>query len=115
MSPQYEYHCERCRETFTVRQTYKEFDENPVDECPECGGRIDQVFSPVPAHYRGEGFSSTDLRDDMVMSESGVMSHRISDTEPRNILEKSRQKSTTKGKPLATATAPTSRPLRSSS
>jgi len=108
--PKYSYHCERCRESIVVFQTYEEFDEHPIDECPECGGRIDQVFGPIPAIYRGSGFFSTD-RHKTVLSESGVPAHLVSETDEHNIMMKSPQRHTSKGKPLATPTAPTRRKI----
>jgi len=103
--PEYEYVCGRCRDSFKIRQTYEEF--KALDECPACGGRIEQMFSPVGIIFRGPGFFTTDTRDDRVMSASGVLSHPVSKTDERNIIEKSPQRSTSKGKPLVTPTAPT--------
>jgi len=112
--PKYSYYCERCRETTVVYQTYEEFDKNPVDECPECGGRISQIFSPVPAHFKGDGFFTTDSKDDMAMGESGVMGHRVSRTDGDTIMKHSPQRRTSKGKLLATPTRPTRSKVRQS-
>ena len=109
--PKYSYHCGRCNKTIEVVQTYEEFDKSPIDECPDCGGRIDQVFSPVPAIYRGSGFFSTDNKHKTVLSASGVPAHLVSETDEHNIMVKSPQRSTSKGKPLATPTAPTRRKI----
>jgi predicted nucleic acid-binding Zn ribbon protein len=36
--------------------------ENPVEECPECGGEVRRVIHPVGIVFKGSGFYATDSR-----------------------------------------------------
>ncbi len=36
--PTYEFQCEKCKKTFTERQTFQEHDERKKVKCPKCGG-----------------------------------------------------------------------------
>lgn len=107
--PLYRYVCQRCSQDFEIRQTFEEFDKHPLDECPACGGRIEQVFSPNPVIFHGSGFYTTDSRENMVRAESGAMGHLVSETDERIIEQSTKQRATSKGKPLATPTRPKNR------
>jgi putative FmdB family regulatory protein len=57
--PTYQYACRACGHSF---DTVQSFSEEALTECPECGGSLRKVFSPVGIVFRGSGFYRTDSR-----------------------------------------------------
>jgi putative FmdB family regulatory protein len=57
--PTYEYRCTNCDEHLEVVQS---FSDEPLTECPKCGGPLRKVFSPVGIVFKGSGFYKTDSR-----------------------------------------------------
>ena len=57
--PTYEYACKECGEHVEVVQSFK---DDPLTECPACGGPLRKVFSPVGIVLKGSGFYKTDSR-----------------------------------------------------
>lgn len=57
--PKYEYACRSCGEHLEVVQT---FADDPLTECPACGGPLRKVFSPPSIAFKGSGFYRTDNR-----------------------------------------------------
>jgi len=57
--PKYEYACKSCGEHIEVKQS---FDDDPLTECPACGGLLRKVFSSPAIVLRGPGFYRTDHR-----------------------------------------------------
>lgn len=57
--PIYEYECENCRIRFERLQHFK---DEPLKECPECGGAVHRVLQPVGIIFKGSGFYITDHR-----------------------------------------------------
>lgn len=57
--PTYEYACRNCGHDFEARQS---FSDPALTECPECGGELRKVFSPVGISFKGSGFYKTDNR-----------------------------------------------------
>jgi len=57
--PTYEYECRHCGIRFERRQSV--YDE-PVSECPDCGGAVRRVLFPVGIIFKGSGFYITDSR-----------------------------------------------------
>jgi putative FmdB family regulatory protein len=57
--PTYEYACKKCEEHVEVVQSFK---DEPLTECPSCGGTLRKVFSPVGIVLKGSGFYKTDSR-----------------------------------------------------
>lgn len=57
--PVYEYQCQSCTIRFEKRQR---FSDEPVTECPECGGLVYKVIQPVGVIFKGSGFYVTDNR-----------------------------------------------------
>ena len=68
--PTYEYRCVDCDRTFELVQS---FHDDPVTECPTCGGPVKKVFGNVGIVFKGSGFYKTDSR-------SGSTSGSRSDT-----------------------------------
>jgi putative FmdB family regulatory protein len=57
--PTYEYRCRSCGEPLEVVQS---FSDDPLTECPACGGRLRKVFQAVGIAFKGSGFYKTDSR-----------------------------------------------------
>lgn len=57
--PKYEYACKTCGEHIEVKQSFK---DDPLTECPTCGGVLRKVFSSPGIVLRGPGFYRTDHR-----------------------------------------------------
>ena len=57
--PTYEYRCTKCGEHLEVVQSFK---DAPLTECPQCGGELRKVYSPVGIVLKGSGFYKTDNR-----------------------------------------------------
>jgi putative FmdB family regulatory protein len=69
--PTYEYACKACGEHLEVVQSFK---DDPLTECPNCGGELRKVFSPVGIAFKGSGFYKTDSRPASKPSESASSS-----------------------------------------
>jgi putative FmdB family regulatory protein len=57
--PVYQYGCNICQTTHEIRQR---FDDEPLSECPSCGGTIRRMFQPVGIIFKGSGWYCTDSR-----------------------------------------------------
>ena len=57
--PTYEYACRACGEHTEVVQSFK---DEPLTECPKCGGELRKVFAPIGIAFKGSGFYKTDSR-----------------------------------------------------
>jgi putative FmdB family regulatory protein len=85
--PTYEYACKACGEHLEVVQSFK---DDPLTECPNCGGELRKVFSPVGIAFKGSGFYKTDSRPASSKSESSSSS---SSSESKSSDSKSESKS----------------------
>lgn len=57
--PIYTYQCEECGVRFDVRQ---KFSDDPVAECPECGGFTHRVPQSVGIVFKGSGWYAKDSK-----------------------------------------------------
>ena len=57
--PTYEYACKSCGEHVEVVQS---FQDDPLTECPKCGGPLRKVFGSIGISFKGSGFYRTDSR-----------------------------------------------------
>ncbi len=57
--PTYEYRCKSCGEHLEVVQSFK---DQPLSECPACGGPLRKVFGNIGIAFKGSGFYKTDSR-----------------------------------------------------
>lgn len=57
--PTYEYACRTCDEQLEVVQSFR---DDPLTDCPSCGGELRKVFSPVGISFKGSGFYKNDSR-----------------------------------------------------
>jgi putative FmdB family regulatory protein len=55
--PTYEYVCKSCGHLFEIVQSMR---DEPLRECPECGGELRKVFAPPAISFKGSGFYATD-------------------------------------------------------
>ena len=58
--PTYHYRCSECGHSFDF---FQKFADDPLTECPECGGPIRRVPQPVGIVFKGSGWYVTDSRD----------------------------------------------------
>src|SRR3954467_263279 len=64
--PTYQYACTSCGERLEAVQ---KFSDEPLTECPACGGTLRKVFSAVGVVFKGSGFYKTDSRSSSSSSE----------------------------------------------
>ena len=57
--PVYEYACKACGHHLEVSQSFK---DEPLTECPVCGGQLRKVFHSIGVVLKGSGFYRTDSR-----------------------------------------------------
>jgi putative FmdB family regulatory protein len=57
--PIYLYQCDTCGLRF---ERLQHMSEEPLRECPECGGDVHRVIQPVGIIFKGSGFYVTDNR-----------------------------------------------------
>lgn len=57
--PVYAYKCKSCGHQLEVRQS---FSDDPLTECPECGGDLRKQFNSVGVVFKGSGFYRNDSR-----------------------------------------------------
>jgi putative FmdB family regulatory protein len=55
--PIYEYHCERCDQTFEVIQ---KFSDEPLTTHEGCGGAVERLLSSPALQFKGTGWYVTD-------------------------------------------------------
>jgi putative FmdB family regulatory protein len=57
--PTYEYRCKNCGQHLEVVQS---FTDDPLTDCPGCGGQLRKVFGSIGIAFKGSGFYRTDAR-----------------------------------------------------
>lgn len=57
--PTYPYACTECGHQF---EKYQSFHDDPLTECPECGGKLRKVWGSVGVVFKGSGFYRNDSR-----------------------------------------------------
>lgn len=65
--PTYDYRCRDCGHSLEVQQSIH---DDPLTECPSCGGVLKKVFSAVGISFKGSGFYKTDSRSGSSSSRS---------------------------------------------
>ncbi len=66
--PLYTYRCSENGHEFQVRQRML---DDPLTECPVCGGPVRRVVSSVGVVFKGSGFYVTDNRTSSVNGKGG--------------------------------------------
>lgn len=67
--PTYEYVCDNCKEHLEIVQSFK---DEPLKECPNCGGNLRKVFGSIGIVFKGSGFYKTDNRTSRSKSSKSV-------------------------------------------
>jgi putative FmdB family regulatory protein len=57
--PLYDYVCSSCGARLERRQR---FDDQPLRDCPSCGGTLNRLIHPVGIVFKGSGWYSSDHR-----------------------------------------------------
>lgn len=57
--PTYEYRCKDCGHELEAVQA---FTDDPLTECPSCGGNLKKRFGTVGISFKGSGFYKNDSR-----------------------------------------------------
>jgi putative FmdB family regulatory protein len=57
--PTYEYQCKTCGHHF---ERVQRFSDDPITECPTCGGVVKRVIHPAGVIFKGSGWYITDSR-----------------------------------------------------
>jgi putative FmdB family regulatory protein len=55
--PTYEYRCRACNHELEAVQA---FSDDPLTECPECGGSLRKLFGSIGVTFKGSGFYKND-------------------------------------------------------
>ncbi|HOO57078.1 MAG TPA: zinc ribbon domain-containing protein [bacterium] len=69
--PVYEYECKSCGHRFEVLQSIK---DEPIEDCPDCGGKVHKCLSAVGIMFKGSGFYCTDNKSSSSSISSAVPS-----------------------------------------
>ena len=104
--PLYVYRCNENGHEFQVRQRMV---DDPLTECPVCGGPVRRVVSSVGVVFKGSGFYVTDNRSSSVngkSSKSKKDAKEGGDTSERNSTSDSGAKSESSGTTAAKPSAP---------
>jgi putative FmdB family regulatory protein len=92
--PTYEYRCRNCGEPLEVVQS---FTDDPLTECPVCGGELRKVFQAVGIAFKGSGFYKTDSRKAAKSSAGSASSAGSDSSSGSESSGSSHQKSTPSG------------------
>jgi len=65
--PVYEYKCKACGYRFEAEQSIS---EDPLTECPKCGGEIFRLIGSVGVQFKGGGFYINDSKGSSSSSSS---------------------------------------------
>jgi putative FmdB family regulatory protein len=65
--PTYAYACRDCGDDLEVVQS---FTDDPLTECPNCGGQLKKKFHAVGIAFKGSGFYKNDSRGSSKRSDS---------------------------------------------
>lgn len=65
--PIYEYKCLQCNHEFEAMQ---KFSDDPLDTCPDCGGKVKKVISHSTFQLKGSGWYLTDYAKKSTPSDS---------------------------------------------
>lgn len=69
--PTYEYRCKDCGHELEAQQA---FSDDPLTECPSCGGTLRKRFGSVGISFKGSGFYKNDSRGSSSSTSSSTSS-----------------------------------------
>ena len=97
--PTYEYQCKSCG---THHDVVQKFGDDPLTECPSCGGPLRKVFGAVGVVFKGSGFYKTDSRTSAKKSDRSDKSDKSDKSEksdrPRSPTRRPRRRQTTRAR-----------------
>lgn len=99
--PTYQYACTACGEQVEAVQ---KFTDDPLTECPACGGKLRKVFSPVGIVFKGSGFYRTDSRSGPVTAQDKDTKAKPDSSAGSDSKSDSGKKSESTSKPAASET-----------
>lgn len=94
--PTYQYACKECDHQL---EQFQSFTDDPLTECPACGGPLRKVFNAVGVVFKGSGFYRTDNRS------SGSSSMSSSTTSSSSSSDSSSSSTSTSGSSSTTSAA----------
>lgn len=101
--PTYGYRCQKCADEFDV---FQKMNDDPVTECPKCGGAVKRMFHPVGIIFKGSGFYTTDYKNKSTKpAPVEAKPESKSDTKSENKTESKETTGTKPEKPLEKATS----------
>ncbi|HEX4215234.1 MAG TPA: FmdB family zinc ribbon protein [Candidatus Dormibacteraeota bacterium] len=102
--PTYGYRCGQCGHEFEI---FQRMSDDPLVECPQCGGRLSKMLYPVGVQFKGSGFYTTDYKNGSFgSSKSSSSSEGSSSGESKSDSDKSDStKTATEAKSPSPATA----------
>lgn len=103
--PKYEYACKSCGERLEVVQS---FTDDPLTECPACGGVLRKVFSAPAISFKGKGFYRNDHRQGRPSTETKTeKSEKTEKTEKTEKVDGSSKPAKTESSSSSSDTKPT--------
>jgi putative FmdB family regulatory protein len=75
--PTYEYRCKDCGDELEAVQG---FHDDPLTECPTCGGPLRKKFGSVGISFKGSGFYKNDSRPSAASKTSSTSESTSSDS-----------------------------------
>jgi putative FmdB family regulatory protein len=77
--PTYEYRCSSCKKDFEV---FQKITDDPVKECPECGGTVERLIAATNFILKGGGWYKSDYGKPEVPSRSESSPCAAKDSKP---------------------------------
>jgi len=104
--PTYEYRCKDCGHELEAQQA---FSDDPLTECPSCGGALKKKFGSVGISFKGSGFYKNDSRGGSSTSSTSTSteSTTTSTSSDAGTTSSSPSESSTSSSPSTTTTSPT--------
>jgi putative FmdB family regulatory protein len=103
--PTYQYKCTKCDHEFEARQRMT---DDPLSECPVCGGKVRRVVGSVGIVFKGKGFYVTDHRNGTGRVQTPDASEKTSDSKEKSETPKKVDKAKDTAKSSAGTAAPAS-------
>jgi putative FmdB family regulatory protein len=92
--PTYSYRCSACANQF---DQFQRFADDPLTDCPTCGGEVKRVIQPVGVVFKGSGWYITDNRPKQD-SESSSSSNSNSSSSSKKVSSDSTASKSTESK-----------------
>jgi putative FmdB family regulatory protein len=77
--PTYEYRCSECKKDFEV---FQKITDDPVKECPDCGGKVERLIAATNFILKGGGWYKSDYASPEVPAKPESPSCSAKDSKP---------------------------------